>query len=207
MTRWLRAAVLLGAGCLAACAKGSGPAEEARKTHFAITPACGPCAQSAIPACMPPAFDVGACVSACAPADSACLEACVDAAVNAGQQLADLATCVVCDKCAAECDGAWDCQGNASGAGGGVAGGGVGGLGVGGFGVGGFGVGGFGVGGFGVGGFGVGGFGVGGGASCDGSGDCASCAVCAGSACAQQPDVTACICTACPGDCANSLCP
>jgi hypothetical protein len=190
--QWMRGAVILSVGLVGACAKEAPPPEEtSAKTHFAITADCGPCAQAAIPACTP-SIDVGACIAACAPNDVACLEACVDAAVAAGQALSDIAECVVCDKCAVECDGAWSC-------GNGVGGGGVGGGGVGGGGVGGGGVGGGGVGGSGG--------GAGGGGTCDGSGDCSTCVACTASACSQQPDPVACFCGACASDCSGSLCP
>jgi hypothetical protein len=195
MTTCMRGLVLAIALLPAACGLDAAPLETTAKTHFAITAACGPCAQAAIPVCTP-SIDVAGCIGACAPNDVACYEACVDAAVTAGQALADIASCVVCDKCPAECDGAWQC--------GGSGGGGVGG----GSGVGGGGVGGGGVGGGGVGGGGVGGGGVGGGsATCDNSGDCGTCASCAATDCAMQPDFSACLCGACASDCANTFCP
>ena len=85
---------------------------------FAFTPACAQCSAGAVAGvcgqaaqqCLqdPNCANVAGCVQACPPNDPMCLAQCYS---QASQVLDDLADCVVCQECPAECAGAWQCGG------------------------------------------------------------------------------------------------
>jgi hypothetical protein len=179
---------------------------------FALTDQCGDCAEDAIDGACEALDDVCDdnddcedlvdCLLDCAIGDVACLDACKAASPGGVADFEALADCVVCNSCPVECAGVVDCQGGVGGAGGGGGAGGAGGGGVGG------------AGGGGVGGGGVGGAGGGPGLSCDNTGDCEICGLCAaGAACKDLvlscvagddqacDDIEDCIEDECPNDC------
>jgi hypothetical protein len=100
-------------------------AEIAGTAAFALTAACGACAQVAVQgackqqaeACFndPTCTAAASCVQACAPGDAVCIKACQQGSPALGA----LADCVVCNECPNECGGFWPCGGGGGGGGGG----------------------------------------------------------------------------------------
>jgi hypothetical protein len=104
------------------------PPEAVAVATFALNgPACAQCAvDAAVNVCGPQAAaclqtqtctNAGSCLQSCAPNDPMCIAQCVQAAA---QPLVDLAECVVCQECPAECAGAWSCGGSGGGGAGGM---------------------------------------------------------------------------------------
>jgi hypothetical protein len=95
---------------------------ETATASFALTAQCGQCAADAVQnvcgaqaqACLqdPNCANASACVQNCAPGDALCIAACYQ---QASQVLDDLANCVVCQECPAECSGLWQCGGGGGG--------------------------------------------------------------------------------------------
>ena len=185
----------------------------AKARAFALTDECGDCAEDAIDGVCEALDDVCDdndecedlvdCLLDCAVGDVACLDVCKLDSPGGVADFEALADCVVCNSCPLECAGVVDCQGGVGGAGGGGVGGAGGAGGAGGGGVGG-------AGGAGVG----GGGGAAPGLSCDDTGDCDLCGLCAAAGACETvvlncvagdeqacDDVEDCVENECPNDC------